>query len=90
MAFCFFSLAAVLGIALPNGGLKQRKPAYETVSGQFRRRVVWDCRWRPDWLSNGKRTQLYFLAKRPPLFSPFFEEQRQAIEDRLIDAGLAF
>jgi hypothetical protein len=79
----FFSLAALLWLACPSAA-QQRKQAYDLFPDSAAA-VVWVAdgdRLAQQW----ERTQLYFLAK-DSAFSPFFEEQRQAIEQRLIDAG---
>lgn len=79
----FFSLAALLWLVCPSAA-QQRKPAYDLFPDSSAA-VVWIAdgdRLAQQW----EHTQLYFLAK-DPAFSPFFEEQRQAIEQRLIDAG---
>ncbi len=82
----FFSLAALLWLVCPSAA-QQRKPAYDLFPDSSAA-VVWIAdgdRLAQQW----EHTQLYFLAK-DPAFSPFFEEQRQAIEQRLIDAGWRF
>ncbi len=79
----FFSVAAFLWVACP-ATAQQRKQAYDLFPDSSAA-VVWIAdgdRLAQQW----ERTQLYFLAK-DPAFSPFFEEQRQAIEDRLVEAG---
>lgn len=60
------------------------KPAYQLIPGNAQAVV-----WIPDGdelAERWSRTQLAKLAEDPAV-RPFFEDQRQAIEDRLIEAG---
>ncbi len=83
----FFSLATLLWLACPSPAQQpnqQRKAAYELFP-ESSAAVVWVAdgdRLAQQW----QLTQLYRLAN-DPAFSSFFEEQRQAIENRLVDAG---
>ncbi len=79
----FFALAALLWLASPSPA-QQRKAAYDLFPDSAAA-VVWIAdgdKLAQQW----ERTQLYFLAKDPAV-APFFEEQRQAIEQRFMDAG---
>lgn len=79
----FSALAALLWLAGPAPG-QQRKAAYDLFPDSAAA-VVWIAdgdKLAQQW----ERTQLYFLAKDPAV-APFFEEQRQAIEQRFMDAG---
>lgn len=79
----FFALAALLWLASPSPG-QQRQAAYDLFPDSAAA-VVWIAdgdKLAQQW----ERTQLYFLAKDPAV-APFFEEQRKAIEQRLMDAG---
>ena len=80
-----FSLAAVVClIPFPSASAQQRKAAYDLFPDTATA-VVWIAdsnRLASQW----EHTQLYDLA-RDPAIAPFFEEQRQEIESRLVDAG---
>ncbi len=79
------SLVALISlIPSPVASAQQRKSAYDLFPDTAAA-VVWIAdsnRLASQW----ERTQLYDLAKDPAI-APFFEEQRQEIESRLIDAG---
>ena len=79
----FIALAALLWLASPAPG-QQRMAAYDLFPDSAAA-VVWIAdgdKLAQQW----ERTQLYSLAKDPAV-APFFEEQRQAIEQRFMDAG---
>lgn len=77
-----YALAAVLTIA--SSAVAQKKPAYDLIPASAQAAL-----WIPDGdrlAQQWERTQLYDLT-RDAAVAPFFQEQRQEIEKRLVDAG---
>ncbi len=81
----FSTLALLLSLIVPCAAQQSpRKPAYDLLPDSSQAVV---------WIRDGEllsrqweRTQLYDLAHDPAI-APFFEEQRQEIETKLVDAG---
>ncbi len=81
----FFTLASVLWLAAPVVAQQPpRKSAYDLLPDSSQA-VVW-IRDGEVLAQQWERTQLYDLAHDAAV-APFFEEQRQEIEKKLVDAG---
>jgi len=81
----FFTLASSLWIVAPSMAQQgSRKLAYDLIPASAQA-VVW-IRDGEVLAQQWERTKLYDLAHDPAI-APFFEEQRQEIETRLMDAG---